>query len=159
VTTPTRRRPDALVSGDTEDSGDTGEIEQVVQLLHDLMDEMRRHFEATMAAAGLSPTQGKALRHLEEPMNMRELASRLRVDASYITSIVDGLEVQGLVDRSVDPADRRVKILVLTPRGRRRYRELTEALFTDLPGLSHLDPDERATFRRLLVRMLDAAGA
>ena len=90
---------------------------------------------------------------------MRELAGRLRVDASYITSIVDGLEVQGLVDRSVDPSDRRVKNLVLTPRGRERYRELTEALFSDVPGLSRLDAGERATFRRLLARMLDSVDA
>jgi DNA-binding MarR family transcriptional regulator len=153
VTTPTRRRSEAVQGGDPDDT------EEIVKLLHDLMDELRRHFDSTMAAADLAPTQGKALRHLEEPMNMRELAGRLRVDASYITSIVDGLEVQGLVDRSVDPSDRRVKNLVLTPRGRERYRELTEALFSDVPGLSRLDADERATFRRLLARMLDSVDA
>jgi DNA-binding MarR family transcriptional regulator len=107
-----------------------------------------------MAAAGLAPIQGKALRYLDEPMNMRELARRLKVDASYITSIVDGLEEQGLVDRTVQPTDRRVKNLVLTPKGRQRTAELHEELFAEVPAIGSLSRQKRAVFRDLLLEML-----
>jgi DNA-binding MarR family transcriptional regulator len=128
--------------------------EEIFQLLVELVERLRAHFDQTMAAAGLAPIQGKALRFLDEPLNMRELARRLKVDASYITSIVDGLEEQGLVDRTVQPTDRRVKNLVLTPKGRRRTAELDAELFTEVPGISDLPRQKRAAFRDLLVEML-----
>lgn len=128
--------------------------EEIFHLLIDLVERLRAHFDETMAAADLAPIQGRALRYLDEPMNMRELARRLKVDASYITSIVDGLEEQGLVDRTVQPTDRRVKNLVLTPKGRRRSAELQQALFANLPAISALSRPKRATFRDLLLEML-----
>jgi MarR family transcriptional regulator, organic hydroperoxide resistance regulator len=128
--------------------------EEIFHLVIDLVERLRAHFDQTMAAADLAPIQGRALRYLDEPMNMRELARRLKVDASYITSIVDGLEEQGLVERTVQPTDRRVKNLVLTPKGRQCTGELQRALFAEVPAISRLSRPKRAAFRDLLLEML-----
>lgn len=134
--------------------GDRATVEEIFHLLVELVDRLRGHFERKSAAVGLSPVLAKALGHLDEPINMRDLAARLKVDASYTTSIVDGLEAQGLVDRVVDPNDRRAKNLVLTPKGRQIANELHDELFDDVPAISMLPPQQRDAFRDLLVEML-----
>jgi len=48
----------------------------------------------------------------------RELAEFLRLDPSQVVALVDELQVQGLVARESDPADRRTKVVVATPLGR-----------------------------------------
>ena len=60
-------------------------------------------------------------------MPMRNLAIHLHRDASNLTGIADRLESQGLVQRQVDPADRRIKRLVLTEQGARTADELWNA--------------------------------
>jgi DNA-binding MarR family transcriptional regulator len=53
----------------------------------------------------------------------------------------------------VDPADRRVKLLALTDRGREVVAQLGQGFGEDLPGLSRLKPEERQE----LIRLLDLA--
>jgi DNA-binding MarR family transcriptional regulator len=48
-----------------------------------------------------------------------ELAETLSCHASNVTGLVDRLESRGLLRRRPAPADRRVKVLVLTPTGLR----------------------------------------
>ena len=61
----------------------------------------------------------KALMWLTEgPMSLGALAEAVRVDAPYATLIVDSLEERGLVERRTDPADRRRKLVALTPAGK-----------------------------------------
>jgi DNA-binding MarR family transcriptional regulator len=81
---------------------------------------------------------------------MRALAARLDYDASNLTTLVDRLEARGAVQRQSDPADRRVKALLLTPDGEqlrdRFWRELVEN-----PGpLSPLSQEQLAALTRLL---------
>ncbi|MQY20382.1 MarR family winged helix-turn-helix transcriptional regulator [Nocardia macrotermitis] len=62
---------------------------------------------------GLTLTQAKLLLALNEPpeLPMRELAGRLACDPSNLTGVADRMESRGLVVRTVNPADRRVKYL------------------------------------------------
>jgi DNA-binding MarR family transcriptional regulator len=94
---------------------------EVVEHLFLVVEHLREGFERAAADAELSAGQAKALRHLAVagPVPMRDLASRMRCDASNITGIVDRLEARGLVERRVAAGDRRVKSLVVTAEGRR----------------------------------------
>ncbi len=66
---------------------------------------------------GLSFGKIRALRRIaRRPMPMRELASMLGVDPPNLTPVVDDLEGAGLVERQAHPTDRRVKLVVATPR-------------------------------------------
>ena len=59
---------------------------------------------------------------------MSELAEALNCDNSNVTGIVDRLEDRGLVERRSATHDRRVKMLVVTPRGAELRAQLAERL-------------------------------
>jgi DNA-binding MarR family transcriptional regulator len=87
----------------------------------------------------------------DEPGSQASLASRLGIDRTVMTYLLDDLEHAGLVERQPDPADRRSRRVVATAHGRTvlaglddRFRRAEEHL------LAGLDPGEQAAFRKLL---------
>jgi DNA-binding MarR family transcriptional regulator len=110
-------------------------------------DRLRQNWGAHAAAVGLSPAQVTALLTLVpgEAVPMRSLAARLDYDASNLSVLVDRLERRGAVERRLDPDDRRVKALVLTPEGERLRAEFWRALTEDPGPLAPVsDADLRA---------------
>jgi len=73
------------------------------------------------AVGGLSPSQVSALATLDNhgAMPMGRLSRHEAVSAPTMTRIVDRLEEQALVARSIDPDDARSTVVTLTPPGRR----------------------------------------
>ena len=65
---------------------------------------------------------------------MREVAETLACDSSNLTGITDRLEERGLVRRSADEKDRRVKLLVLTEEGERPARRWSTGRLNQPPG-------------------------
>ncbi|MBO3094398.1 MarR family winged helix-turn-helix transcriptional regulator [Cellulomonas dongxiuzhuiae] len=51
------------------------------------------------------------------PPTQSGLAKHLRIDKTVMPYVIDALEGAGLVERRVDPSDRRVRRIALTPRG------------------------------------------
>lgn len=74
---------------------------------------------------GLSPTLQSALVSIERhgPLSLGELATAERVAPATVTKLVTKLAAQGLVTRTVDPDDRRVAHVALTPAGADRLAE------------------------------------
>ena len=110
-------------------------------------DRLRQNWGAHAAAVGLSPAQVTALLTLApgEAVPMRSMAARLDYDASNLSVLVDRLERRGAVERRLDPDDRRVKALVLTPEGERLRATFWRALTEDPGALAPLgDADLRA---------------
>jgi hypothetical protein len=69
---------------------------------------------------------------------MREVAARLGCDPSTVTFLADRLQERELVERRVNPANRRSNTLALTPKGARVRHRLVEAYghsLTDSPAL------------------------
>lgn len=114
------------------------------------------NFEAAAAAFDLTVAQARALLALEGAAPMRSLAEHLRCDASYVTGIADHLERRGLVSRAAQAGDRRVKLLQLTPDGRRLRSTLQARMLETSPVMVALDAGERALLRDLLAK---AAGS
>jgi DNA-binding MarR family transcriptional regulator len=127
-----------------------GLLLSVVGLLHDRLD-------AEAAALGLSSRQGLALLHLGQPTAMRELAACLRCDASNVTSLADRLEALGLIERAVAAGDRRVKQLVLTPRGIEARERLQRQLAARDCALAALGPESRRALAELLAQVAGSA--
>jgi len=142
-----RPGPDPVADHDAEPG-----LEELVGLLFRLTGDLRQRFADRSAHFDLSFAQAMALRELDEPVPMRELASRLCCDASNVTGIVDRLEARGLVERRMAPDDRRVKRLVLTEAGHRLREEHWDGLTVDLPLLDQLSAAERRTLADLLRR-------
>jgi DNA-binding MarR family transcriptional regulator len=87
---------------------------------------LRGWWSETCGSLDLTPVQGLALRTLdpEAPLAMSALADTLACDASNVTGVVDKLEARGLIARQGDENDRRVKMLVVTEKGRAVRRQL-----------------------------------
>jgi DNA-binding MarR family transcriptional regulator len=50
-----------------------------------------------------------------------ELAAAIRHDKTRLIGVLEALEADGLITREPDPADRRARIVRITPKGRRRH--------------------------------------
>ncbi|MDQ6796412.1 MAG: MarR family transcriptional regulator [Actinomycetota bacterium] len=147
----TGARGDVDLTGEASKGADPG-LEELVALLFQLTGDLRQRFTDRSADFDLSFAQAMALRELDQPLPMGELAQRLCCDASNVTGIIDHLEARGLVERRVAPGDRRVKHLVLTDAGRTVRLQHHEALTVDLPLLDDLTGNERRQLGDLLRR-------
>jgi DNA-binding MarR family transcriptional regulator len=129
--------------------------EELVGLFFGVLGKMKQHFAERSAEFDLSFAQAMAVRELEEPLSMRDLAERLGCDASNVTGIVDRLEERKLVERQILPGDRRVKRLVLTNAGRALRRAHQDRLAQDLPLVASLSAADRRTLTDLFRRVAD----
>ncbi len=83
---------------------------------------------------------------LEGPLTLGSLALREQVAPSMVTKLVDRLEANGLVERTVHATDRRVKYVVATAEGIERTQQIRsrrEAWLATRVG--SLDPAEIAS--------------
>jgi DNA-binding MarR family transcriptional regulator len=96
----------------------------------------------------LSASQVSALANLEEsgPIRISTLATIESMDPSVATRIVASLEGLGLVERSVDPEDKRACLVDLSEVGRRELLELWSERTHELSvRLDRLSDAERRT--------------
>lgn len=81
---------------------------------------------------------------------LSKIGERLMVHPTSVTNLIDRLVADGLVDRNVDPSDRRRVLASLTTAGSKVLDEATGAL-TELDfGLSGLPADQQRTIHELL---------
>lgn len=127
----------------------------VRRIMH-IASAMRHYQDVEIAALGLTPAAARALHELDpdRPLPARDLAEQLRCDRSNVTALVDKLEQAGLVQRRVDPADRRQKTLVVTEAGR-RMRQRVHEVMSDSRLLTGLTTDELSTLRDLVWKVSD----
>jgi DNA-binding MarR family transcriptional regulator len=110
---------------------------------------------AILREIGLTPGHLKALSVLDpdEPRPMKAMSDALLCDPSMATWFVDRLEEKGLVERRPLPSDRRVKTVVLTPRGVRTRAMVTAALFEPPEELLALDGERLAALKAALTTL------
>ena len=103
---------------------------------------LRERFSTTLPRFDL---MAQLERHAEG-LKMNELSRLLMVTGGNVTTIVDQLEKEGLVERLDEPADRRAFRIRLTRSGERMFadmaREHEEWVVGLLSGLSRRDQDE-----------------
>jgi MarR family transcriptional regulator, organic hydroperoxide resistance regulator len=122
-------------------------------LRDDAFASLRDDFTARVAECSLSLSQGKLLRELAQPQSQRELARRLHYDPSNINALADSLEARGLIERRADAADRRFRLLALTPEGDRLRTKLEEMLAQPPHFLDRLTPTEQKQLLQLLAKI------
>jgi MarR family transcriptional regulator, lower aerobic nicotinate degradation pathway regulator len=115
-------------------------------------------FAEGTAGLGITAPQWAALRALHEYPGIEQikLSELIAYDPSTIGGLVDRLESKGLVGRSSDATDRRLKRLNLTPAGRRffeTHRDDVRAVTNRF--VAHLSHDEVEQLTKLLGRLLD----
>jgi DNA-binding MarR family transcriptional regulator len=144
---PLRRPPD-----------DADALTASLQLLR-VAEELMRGFDIHATGRfGLSRGRLGVLLWLErsERAGLRpaELAERLRVSRATVTTLLDGLERDGLLARGRVPGDRRGRRVTLTRAGRARAREIAPVHAARLAAVTRaLDDDERAQLLALLGKL------
>ena len=106
----------------------------------------------SLGRRGLTPNDSRALASLDpqDGRTMRSLADEWECDASNATWIVDRLERFGLAERRSVPHDRRVTLVVLTPRGLKTKTELMEEFLTPPADLFDLSQGDLEALKRAL---------
>ncbi|MGQ0774295.1 MAG: MarR family winged helix-turn-helix transcriptional regulator [Pseudonocardiales bacterium] len=123
-------------------SAEGAEFVELAMALYELIERLRGEQEEAAALVRLTPAQATVLTSLAAPMSMRSLAQRMHCDPSNITGIVDRLEDKGLVERSADPKDRRVKRVAPTSAGRETLARFHDEL-ARVSSLTKLSPQVR----------------
>lgn len=95
----------------------------------------------------------KAMHRLQGGVTMKELGRLMHCDPSFVTMIADALEERGLARREPNPADRRIKNLVLTERGLETKAALEQTLLGQMPWALALDTTERQQLLELVRKM------
>lgn len=134
------------------------EVQEASYLLSQIAGRQQEHYARCAAGFGITAAQAKVLMSLQpgDPVPMRAFAERVRSDPSNLTGLVDKLEALGALRRVPDPADRRVKTLLLTADGERLRDRFWHRLTHD-PG--PIAPLSRAQVRELRDLLRAALGA
>jgi DNA-binding MarR family transcriptional regulator len=117
-------------------------------LLYDTARLLRRDFDRRTRSVGLSRAKWSVLAHLSRHEGIRQagLAEILDISPITLTRHLDRLEQEGLVQRRVDPGDRRAYLLYLTPAAGPALEALRglaeQARAQALQGLSGAERDE-----------------
>ena len=129
------------------------------QSMRSLVLDLHDRRVAVSDAVGMSYLRVKALAAVAADPGRCRCASSvaaLQIDAPYTTVIVDDLEDRGLVRREVNPADRRSKLVRITPAGRAVARKADRIQSAPPAGLSELTGAELAGLERTLRRLVAA---
>lgn len=105
----------------------------------------------------LTPMQGHAFRVLDpdRPLAMSSLAAELVCDASNVTGIVDKLESRGLIARQGAENDRRIKMLVVTEKGRQLRDQLWARTMEPPRAVTELPEETRRKLAEALRAVVD----
>ncbi|MDF2442622.1 MAG: MarR family transcriptional regulator, transcriptional regulator for hemolysin [Subtercola sp.] len=109
------------------------------------------------AIEGRVPHAGRGFQILERlatsetPPTQADLAAHLGIDRTVLTYVLDDLAAEGLVERRVDPTDRRARRVILTAIGRERLGGLQRRVQdAETELLSGLTETQRNALRSLL---------
>jgi DNA-binding MarR family transcriptional regulator len=104
----------------------------------------------------LRPSTFAALRALEQPRTMGELARMLHCDNSNVTGIVDSLEDKTLAIRKPSEADRRIKVVELSGQGEALLERLKHEVAKPPAWVKNLPKEDQAALRDILQRAVAA---
>lgn len=144
------------MSGQSNIDARIEEFAKCIELLAQRFRWRGRLFACRPRRASLSRQERYVLEVLGERPVWRtgELATRLEIGASTLTSLVDRLEEKKMALRSRDRSDRRVVLVKLTQQGRRRFRQLRLKRFQRARELlNQLSEEDQEAFLSLLRKM------
>ncbi len=128
----------------------------VNKLASRLSDDLARVYQKRF---GITIPEWRVIAHLAENKNVsiREIFIRVAMDKSKVSRAAARLELSGYLEKQVNPADRRLIELQLTPKGRTLFEKIEPlALAFEQDTLANLSPQEADLFRTLINKLLAA---
>jgi MarR family transcriptional regulator, organic hydroperoxide resistance regulator len=144
---------DLLVPGHSYSSP----AEEMWALVIGMLAGWEQRANAAAEEVGLSPVSAWALVQLdpdESPISQKELARRLKCNPSTVVDPTDRLEEAGMVLRKPNRSDRRVNVLIVTPKGVKARKRLISRLLDPPAAFRKLPRAEQARFRALMSEVL-----
>jgi DNA-binding MarR family transcriptional regulator len=130
---------------------------ELLQLWSHLMRGGSQQMFAILGELDLTMTQTKTLGMLDgcaERLSVKELSEHLGLSLPATSRTVDGLLRRGLLSRSEDPEDRRIKRVELTDAGRAIVERFTTARLQGLEAYAAtLSDDQRAALMAALTEL------
>lgn len=117
------------------------------------------YVEQRIAAEGLCLSDFMVLEVLlhKGPMTISEIGQNVLLANASMTSAVDRLEQKSLVSRKASPDDRRVRIIILTNKGKAFISELYERHIADLATITGVLTDKEQDQLHALLKKLGYA--
>jgi MarR family 2-MHQ and catechol resistance regulon transcriptional repressor len=112
--------------------------------------------ERSISDTGLGLTDFATLEALlhKGPLTIGEIQSRVPLALGSMTAVVDRLERRGLILRTPSPADRRARVLKLSPKGRAAVKDAFSRHAADLESaMAVLTHREKRQLRALLKKL------
>lgn len=132
----------------------------IIAALDALYEAEQRLSEATLAFLHLGRNDLRALHFVMETEHSGSmvtpgmLTSHLQISTASITKLLDRLERDGHITRSIHPEDRRTRVISITPGTREIALRAAKQTFTHrMRVTSRLGPQERKVVQRFLVDM------
>ncbi|WP_370302736.1 MarR family winged helix-turn-helix transcriptional regulator [Pseudooceanicola sp.] len=125
-------------------------------LINRIIARYNKGVESALKAAGVSVAQMRALAVLAEaePCTINELSVLTVIKQSTLSRTLDNMEQAGLIRREARDSDNRYRRISLTPAGFEAYKTAWPAMLAMQDTmLNALDPTERVTLNKLLVRV------
>lgn len=142
------------------------DLDREAEAFHSALSDLLRIYQYRdrdkICCHDISVTQCHALELLVESDSLRlgELATRLFLDKSTTSRVIDALVRKAYVEKQADPADGRASVLVATSSGRELYERINLDLIAQQKELLRdLDPQVRAGVTKVLRQLARAAEA
>ena len=137
---------------------------ELTEIIHEwsevFMRRSGRDFKRFMDETGLSFSHLNVLMRLYHGGNsgVSEIGEQMGVTSAAASQAIDRLVLQGLIQRTEDPIDRRAKQLTLTPKGRTLIERGIEARSQWVEGLTEaLTPEQQSMTISALTLLPEAA--
>lgn len=126
---------------------------KLISLVFDGQTDWKRE---VVSEVGMPFSRVRVLRRLvDRPLTLKGLAEAAIIDAPAATVNVNDLERRGLVERTVDPGNGRVKLVSITPAGRDVVARVAAVHYPAPRGVDALTRDELAELALLLDHIAD----
>ncbi|EAE8110570.1 MarR family transcriptional regulator [Listeria monocytogenes] len=126
-----------------------------------IMHKTRANSEHLLKELDVSPQQGRMIvylaEHAEKGLIQKELAAIFDRRGASITSMLQGLEKKGYIERKVPADNERQKRVYVLPKGQKLVESINDA-FQNMEKelVAGLSPAEQTTFLRLLEKVNDS---
>lgn len=92
-----------------------------------------------------------------QELNQNAIAEATQTHPNAVISMIDSLEAKGFAKRKQNPANRREYLVQVTGKGRKLMQQLRKATLSATKKFAHhLDAEEEAALKRILLKLLEA---
>ena len=139
-----------VVTGDTEHDESTGKYDD--DFAADVALTCSRFFRVALFRAGFPPSSAtwRVLRFIDrhQPVRISDVARRERSTMATVSTLINRLQNQGLVEKTRDLSDTRQVLLTMTNEGRRQCEEWQSEIGKALaPDFDDLSEEQRHALR------------